>query len=294
MIASMTGFGRAEATIEGQTATVEVRSVNSRFCEVSTRLPSLLASRETEMQRLIKQVIPRGRISVQVQLEAAVADALPVRVNQEAAAQARRVLEEVCLAARLPEASISLPDILRFSEVLETSASDPTKDEGAWVATRAALEDALVSLQHMRRQEGEALHAELSARIGGLEERLARIETHGPERVTASHERLRERLAELLADERVDRGRLEVEMALLADKLDVREECVRLRSHVHLFNEALASNEPVGRKLNFLTQEMNREVNTIGSKSNDAEMAHLVVGMKEELEKIREQVENVE
>lgn len=294
MIASMTGFGRAETTVDGQTATVEVRSVNSRFCEVSIRSPSILTSHETDIQRLVKQVIPRGRISVQIQLETAAAEGLPVSADTVAAAEARRILEDVCAAANLPATSISLQDILRFSEVLATRDPDAPQDEEAWEATRKALEEALDALRVMRGQEGEALHEELSARITGLSDRLSRIEVLAPQRVVSSHERLRQRLAEMLADDRVDQGRLEVEMALLADKLDVREECVRLHSHVHLFNEALASSEPVGRKLNFLTQEMNREVNTIGSKSNDAEMAHLVVGMKEELEKIREQVENVE
>ncbi len=294
MIASMTGFGRAEATIGDRTATVEVRSVNSRFCEVSTRCPSVLTSRESLMQRLVKQVVPRGRINVEVQLEIHVGKELPVSVNPEAAAEARRLLQDVCAAAHLPATSITLQDVLRFSEVLTKSSSDTSQDETAWDATRQALEGALEALKAMRQQEGEALHAEISARIAGLSKRLSRIERLAPERVTSSHERLRQRLAEFLADERVDQGRLEAEMALLADKLDVREECVRLHSHVHLFNETLALSEPVGRKLNFLTQEMNREVNTIGSKSNDADMAHLVVGMKEELEKIREQVENVE
>ena len=294
MIASMTGFGRAGATVEGQTSIVEVRSVNSRFCEVSTRVPSVLASREGDMQRLVKKTIPRGRISVQVQLESHVGEEVPFAVNQQAATEARRILGDVCQAAGLPETGITLRDILRFSEVLTTRNTDSALDEHAWQATRQALAQALENLRVMRYEEGQALYEELSDRINGLSDRLSRIEVLAPQRVTSSHERLSERLSELVQDERIDQGRLEFEMALLADKLDVREECVRLHSHVKLFHAALASDEPVGRKLNFLTQEMNREVNTIGSKSNDADMAHLVVGMKEELEKIREQVENVE
>ena len=183
--------------------------------------------------------------------------------------------------------------LLKYTDIFE--ADEVEEDlEAIWEATQAALTAACDGMQAMRLQEGEALHKELSERLEGIENRLREAERLAPLRVQASGERLRERLSEIIEEGRIDPERIEFEMAMLADKLDVREECVRLDSHLALFREALASGEAVGRKMNFLSQEMNREINTIGSKSNDAEMAHLVVGMKEELEKIKEQIENVE
>lgn len=293
MIASMTGFGRGEASSDGYTATLELRSVNSRYCEVSTRLPRSLGSYDAELQRLVKDRFARGRISVQVQVEDPVPDALPVRVDADAARRYRALLEELRAAGDIA-GPVTLDHLLKFSDILVPVEPVDAPEDSVWKATQAALEMATEQMRAMRLQEGAALARELNDRVDGIESCLKLVETEAPERVTGSHERLNERLREYLDDDRIDRNRLEFEMAMLADKLDVREECVRLHSHIHLFREALAADEPVGRKLNFLSQEMNREINTIGSKSNDAGMAHHVVGMKEDLEKIREQVENVE
>lgn len=289
----MTGFGRGEATSGGYTATVELRSVNSRYCEVSTRLPRSLNARDAELQRLVKDRFARGRISLQVQIEDPTADEVPVVVNDNAVRQYRALLQHVAETAGL-EPVITLDQILRFPEILTPVDPEEPSEDAVWNATVAALNLAGDGMRTMRLDEGKALARELRERLDGIETNLAEIERLAPLRVTGTHERLVDRLREFMEDERLDRSRLEFEMAVLADKLDVREECVRLHSHLHLFRQALGSSEPVGRKLNFLSQEMNREVNTIGSKSNDAEMAHLVVGMKEDLEKIREQIENVE
>ncbi|NNF04234.1 MAG: YicC family protein [Rhodothermales bacterium] len=293
MIASMTGFGRGEAEAKGFTVTVEMRSVNSRYCEVSTRTPKSLTDRENDIARYVKETFSRGRISIQVQVEEATADKLQIRVDGDAVEACSRLLEDVRRAAGL-EAPVRLDHILKFSEIFVPV--DPPGDAAdiAWDATQDALREACDDLKRMRREEGKALHAELAERLDGITSRLEEIERLAPARVPSAQERMRERLAEILEDDRIDHDRIEFEMAMLADKLDVREECVRLKSHVNLFRQALASGEPVGRKLNFLSQEMNREINTIGSKSNDADMSHLVVGMKEELEKIKEQIENVE
>lgn len=289
----MTGFGRGEATSGGYTATVELRSVNSRYCEVSTRLPRSLNAREAELQRLVKDRFARGRISLQVQIEDPTSDQVPVVVNEHAVRQYRALLQHVAETAGL-DPVVSLDHLLRFPEILTPVDPEEPSEDAVWTATVAALGLAGDGMRTMRLDEGKALDRELRERLGGIEANLSEIERLAPLRVTGTHERLVDRLREFMDDERLDRNRLEFEMAVLADKLDVREECVRLHSHLHLFRQALGSSEPVGRKLNFLSQEMNREVNTIGSKSNDAEMAHLVVGMKEDLEKIREQIENVE
>ena len=293
MIASMTGFGRGESEAGGYVATAELRSVNSRFCEVNLRTPRSIADRDGEIQRIIKSAFARGRFSVSVQIEDPVPDAPPLRVNHAAVKAYRTILEEVQTAAGVDD-PIRLEHILRYSDILEPEEKPEDVEDHAWEATKAALKVACEAMSTMRLQEGLALKTELEERLDGIETRLREGERLAPLRVESTSERLKNRLAEILGDGRIDPDRLEFEMAMLADKLDVREEIVRLDSHLLLFREAIASGEPVGRKLNFLAQEMNREINTIGSKSNDAEMAHLVVGMKEELEKIREQVENVE
>lgn len=292
MIASMTGFGRGRARAGDLIATVEMRSVNNRFCEVSTRLPRELNPRESEIQALIKQALDRGRINVQIQVERAEPQ-LTMQVDEHAARGYARLLDTLRIAAGLPD-PVRLEHLLPFSDDLLVPADEETDDEALWAATSAALQEALDGLRAMRLQEGKALQTDLLERIASMRRELAHVEARAPERVREAREKLHERLAELLGDDRVDPERLEQEIAYLADKLDVTEECVRLRSHLQLFEEALRSDDPVGRKLNFLAQEINREVNTIGSKANDADVAHAAVRMKEELEKIREQVQNIE
>lgn len=293
MIASMTGFGRGEASSHGYVATVEIRSVNSRYCEISPRTSKSISDKEGELTRIIKETFSRGRISVSVQIDEPVAEKAPFRVNQVAVRNYVALLEEVRAAAGIEEA-IRLEHVLRYSDIMESVEPPMDTENYAWNATVEALAIACKGMREMRFQEGDALRKELVDRLDGTESKLREVERLAPLRVVSTKERLQQRLSEVLEDGRIDPDRLEFEMAMLADKLDVREECVRMDSHLVLFREAIASGEAVGRKLNFLAQEMNREVNTIGSKSNDAEMSHLVVGMKEELEKIREQVENVE
>jgi len=292
MIASMTGYGRGEAAVRGYEAVVELKSVNSRYCEISLRSPKSFNAHEADIQRILKSTFSRGRISAFVQVSDPATVDLSIRVNAHAVKAYRSLLEEVASTAGIDE-PVGLDHLLKYTDIFE--ADEVEEDlEAIWEATQAALTAACDGMQAMRLQEGEALHKELSERLEGIENRLREAERLATLRVQASGERLRERLSEIIEEGRIDPERIEFEMAMLADKLDVREECVRLDSHLALFREALASGEAVGRKMNFLSQEMNREINTIGSKSNDAEMAHLVVGMKEELEKIKEQVENVE
>ena len=293
MIASMTGFGRGEAQKHGYVATVELRSVNSRYCEISPRTAKSISDKEGDLQRIIKEEFSRGRISVSVQIEEPAAQTAPLRVNVTAVKNYTALLEEVRAAAGL-EDPIRLEQLLRYPDIMESVEKPVDEEKHAWNATVEALALACKAMRAMRLQEGDALRRELVDRLDGTETKLREVERLAPLRVTSTKERLQQRLSEVLEDGRIDADRLEFEMSMLADKLDVREECVRLDSHLVLFREAISSGEAVGRKLNFLAQEMNREVNTIGSKSNDAEMSHLVVGMKEELEKIREQVENVE
>ncbi len=293
MIESMTGFGRGTAEEGGITATVEMRSINSRFCEISTRLPRILSDYEAVLQTMLKQAFTRGRITVQVQISEASDELLPIRVDESAARAYTQLLEKLRAAAGIKD-SVKLEHLLTFSDIFTTADDGNPVAETAWEATRKAVEIAAEALHLMRRQEGEALRQDLQARIDAIAARLAEVEKRAPERINEARQRLYSRLEDFFKDERVNPDRLEMEITLLADRLDVTEECVRLRSHLQLFTEALENPDPVGRKLNFLVQEINREVNTIGSKANDSVIAHLAVDMKEELERIREQVQNIE
>lgn len=293
MIDSMTGFGRGQAEVKNVAATVELRSVNNRYCEVSARLPRSIGDYESEVQARIKKVFSRGRITVQVQLDATADEALPIEVDQEAVRAYTALLNRLRAAAGVSE-PIRLEHLLSYSDIFTTSETSSDEAELMWKATAEALDEAIEELRGMRRQEGSALLADLEERISAIAKLLDSVQERAPVRVEEARQRLRGRLEDLLADDRVDPERLETEIAILADRLDITEECVRLRSHLDLFRQSLNSEHPEGRKLNFISQEINREVNTIGAKSNDADVAHLAVQMKDELEKIREQVQNVE
>ena len=290
MIRSMTGFGRGTAAVDGVGATVEVRTVNGRYAEATVRGLGELAEHETAVQGVVKEAIGRGTATVHVALAGGAAHALAVDVDAARAAGA--LLREVAEAAGLGADAVTLADVLRQPDVL---VPRPAPDAGGagWEAVRAALAEALGALDAMRRAEGEALRTDLAARADALGSLTAEVEERAPARVEEARARLSARLDELVGAGRLEPGRVEAEAVVLADKLDVTEEAVRLRSHLGQFREALSAAEPVGRRLNFLAQEIGREVNTVGSKASDAELTRLAVAMKEEVEKIREQVQNV-
>ncbi len=292
MIASMTGYGRGESAAERMTIAVELRSVNSRYLEVSARLPRSLSMRENEIKEIIRRRISRGKITMVAFIEKESNGDIPVRINASAAKGYYKLLNDLRKVVKLKQA-VRLEHVLQFSDVLEPIEIESTDDQ-EWDVLQRALNEAIESLLTMKLNEGEELGKDFRHRIGILEEKLSQIEQLAVEQIPNERVRLRERIKQLLEKEPVDEGRLEMEIALLADRLDVTEECVRFRSHNKFFLEALKDKEPAGRKLNFLIQEMNREANTIGSKSSAAEIAHLVVNIKEELERLREQLQNIE
>ncbi len=292
MIASMTGYGRGEASAKGITVAVELRSVNSRFLEVATRLPRSLSLRENEIKELIRRKVSRGKINVVVAVERESNENLSLRVNGSAAKAYLKLLNELRKTVKLKE-TVKLDHLLRFSEVIESQELEST-DEEEWQILQKSLDDALDELVQMRRNEGGELRKDFQQRVGILEQSIQKIEILSQQQVPSERLRLRERVQQLMEKETIDEGRLELELTLLADRLDVTEECVRFRSHNKFFLAALDNEESAGRKLNFLIQEMNREANTIGSKSSASEIAHLVVNVKEELERIREQLQNIE
>jgi uncharacterized protein (TIGR00255 family) len=292
MLSSMTGYGRSQVTKKGITVTVELRSVNNRFLEVTARLPRSLSLRENEIKELVRRKALRGKVNLLISIERENGGDIPLKVNTAAARAYFRLLNELRRTVKLKE-KVKLEHLLHFTEVIEQQEVE-REDEEEWDVVQQALDAALDSLAKMRRQEGRELEKDFRHRIGILEDQLGRVEELSKAQVPAERARLRERIRQLLESETVDEGRLETELAILADRLDVTEECVRFRSHNKFFLEALGAPESAGRKLNFLIQEMNREANTIGSKSSDTAITHLVVHMKEELEKIREQLQNIE
>ena len=294
MVHSMTGFGRGRASVDGTTANVELRSVNKRHHDVSLRIPDALADREGDIQTRLTEAFERGRFLVDIEVAADEEEALPIDLDTEKALAYKKLLERLSSAAQIQE-PIRLEHLMQFDDLFVASeeARDVAADE-MWPAVEAALNEAIDALKAMRAQEGKALRTDLAARIDAIEENLDAIEDRAPERVRERQERLQERLDELVADDRIDPDRLETEIALLADKLDVTEECVRLRSHLEMFREAMDADEPAGRKLKFITQEIHRESNTIGAKANDETISRCAVEIKEEIEKIREQISNVE
>jgi uncharacterized protein (TIGR00255 family) len=288
---SMTGFGVGDAPLGDGRVVVELRALNHRFLDVRVRLPEELLDQNFFIEQLARESLARGRFDIGVRLEGAALP--PPRFSVERARALYRGLaqlrDELAPGTELPVTALTgMPDL-----VTNPTTAD---SEGARTALKGAFEAALVRLDEMRRQEGAALMRELSTRLASARKLRATISLRGPEMLDGYRARLRERLDRLLSESglQVDAGRLEAEIVILADRSDVTEELVRLDSHFDQFTRLLSTDGPVGRRLDFLLQEIGRESNTIGAKSQDAPIAHLVVEMKAELERIREQVQNVE
>ena len=292
MIQSMTGFGRDKQVFGAREITVEVKAVNHRYLEVTTRLPRTLGFLEERLKGLVQQRIHRGKVEVAVSLAEQRGPAARVVLNRELAASYLAELRAFGQEQGLAD-DLSLSGLLRVGELFTQVAEDIDEEELARQVLETAS-GALDGFMQMRRREGERLAADLGGKLERVLELVAKAEARSPETVAAYHDRLYRKLAELLGDRQIDEGRLITEAALFADKVAVDEETVRLRSHAAAFAQALDGDEPAGRRLDFLTQEMNREANTIGSKAQDAAMARLVVELKSELEKIREQIQNIE
>lgn len=291
MIRSMTGYGKGEAAGAAGCCVVEVRTVNHRYGEVAIKLPRGFLAYEHELRKVVGNRIKRGKTDLFVQWEEAAAVAQAPLVNLAAAKGYQAAFLELARELHLsPEIPLAL--IVNQKNVLQEAAAEQQPDLMPLVlqAVHAALE----AHDAMRLREGEALEQDLRERRQGLAGLVAQVAERAPQVVEEYQLKLQQRLHKLLGDTELDPQRLAQEVALMADRCDVTEELVRLQSHFVQFDETLALAEPVGRKLDFLMQELNREVNTIGSKANDAQVTALVVQMKAELEKMREQVQNIE
>lgn len=292
MIKSMTGYGKAEVDFATGRIIVEIRSVNHRYGEIFVKLPRLFLPFENDIKKAVSQRLKRGKIEVFVQREESVAGAAGPAVNLPLARSYYRAFSSIREALGLAE-EVSLALIAAQKDVIgagESVAAPESVPEELVEAVQRAAD----SLDAMRSREGEALLEDLRKRRSLLSVIIDRVAERSPLVVAEFAARIKERVAQLVLDSTVTDDRLAQEVAIMADRCDITEELVRFNSHLQQFDETLRLNEPVGRKLDFLLQEINREVNTIGSKANDAEIALCVVELKAELERIREQVQNIE
>ncbi|MEC9487160.1 MAG: YicC/YloC family endoribonuclease [Prosthecochloris sp.] len=295
MLESMTGYGSAEGVLGGVRVTAEIRSVNNRFAEISVKLPRQFSSFELDARELIRSYVQRGKISAFLQVALDEDSDLQLHVNSDKARSYRELLDTVRDAAGITE-PVRLEHLLSFSEIFETGNRLQEEAEDIWQSARSVLEQAVAAMREMRRREGRELAADFTARITEINDILEQVRRMSVENRDKVRSRLVEKIETVAGDDiTYSRERLETELVLLSDKLDITEECIRFASHNKFFIEELESDEPgSGRRLNFLLQEQLREANTIASKSQNADISQKVVFIKEELEKIREQLQNIE
>lgn len=292
MLKSMTGFGSSELENEFYKVHVEIRSVNQRFLDLSFHMPRLFSPWEEEIRNLIKSKAFRGKLDVYVTFTDKRECASSIRVNQSLARAYHGALNEMSDFLHLPRTD-DISVIAAYPDVL--SVEEASSLEGCDAVLMPALEQALEQLDGMRRREGKHLQQDFHSRLDGLEELVKKVSALAPEIVASHRQRIRKVVEELLAEKDIDEARIIQETAVYADKVNYTEEIVRLESHFRQFRQMLgAADGSMGRKLDFLIQEMNREANTIGSKANNAEAAQIVVDIKSEIEKLREQAQNIE
>ena len=292
MILSMTGYGRARQVLNGREITVELRGVNARFLEYSSRLPRAFAFLEDPLKKLVAARVSRGKVELSLTVQNTTAADTVVTVNWPLAKGYRDAMTALSEQLELKnDMSVSL--IARMPDVLAHTAA-PLDEEALWADVQAVAGQAVDAFLTMRAAEGEKLKADLLSHLDVVEQLVGRIEANTAGRVKAYSDKLYARLQELLADRSIDESRLVTEAAIFADKTAIDEETVRLHSHIAQYRDILSGDGPVGRKLDFLTQELNREANTIGSKCQDVDITRLVVELKSEIEKLREQLQNLE
>lgn len=291
MIYSMTGFGKSVVTHNGFNVEVEARSLNSRFLDVYIKLPKHLYNQEFEIRDLIKNNVKRGKLSLTVSVKKDGTEEVLPQIDKEAVKSLSKTLKEIKKIAKVKD-DISLNHILNFQNLIFTDNSEDDESEIEFV--KKGILEALKDLAEMRKKEGDALARDLKQRVNIILECVDKIESNAKISVENYFEKIKERAVNLVRDLAENTERLNQELALLAERADVTEECVRLKSHIDIFLNTIETSDEAGRKLNFITQEMNREANTINSKSVSTEISHYGIQIKEELEKIREQIQNIE
>ncbi len=292
MISSMTGFGRAQISRDGIDVSVEIKSLNSRFLEINLKLPAIVQPKEFEVKELIRRRISRGKITVTIDFKVNPSVQSPIKVNFDFVGAYVKALRELKRKFKV-KGEIKLEHLLSLPNIFDINSFDISEEQ--WEILKEGIEKALENLIESRCKEGEQLAEDIEKRVKMISEKVDLIQKLSEENLRERQKKLREKVHEIFSDVEFDRNRLEAELLILADKLDVTEECIRLKSHVNVFLEVMKSDDvAVGKRLNFILQEMLREATTIGAKTDDVEVTYLVVGIKEEIEKIREQLQNVE
>ena len=292
MVKSMTGYGRARQTLHGRDITVEVRSVNNRYLDCTVKVPRTYIFAEDAVKSRVQKAVSRGKVDVFITIDATGADETVVAVNEPLARGYYEALTKIRDMFSL-EGELTAAVLAKFPDVLTVTKAEEDLESVAGDIC-AVLDEALEAYNAMRAVEGEKLCEDIAGRVTTIETVVGKVEERSPQTVAAYREKLTARMQEVLQSTTIDESRILTEAAIFADKIAVDEETVRLRSHIAQLRAMLKSDQPVGRKLDFLIQEVNRECNTIGSKCNDLTIAQDVVNMKAEVEKIREQVQNIE
>lgn len=292
MIRSMTGYGRGQQTLGGMDITVEIRSVNHRYYEYSSRLPRVYGFLDERLKGYLQKAVSRGKVDVGVWIDTVDAPGSEVVVNHALAEGYLKALHELAQTYGLRD-DVSVNTLSRFPDIL-TVRKAAEDEEAIWEAVRQVADEALAGFVAMREREGARMREDVLARRQTILRAVEQVEARSPEIVREHMAKVEARMKELLSTATVDEQRLLTEAALFADKTATAEETVRLRSHLDQLETLVNASEPVGRKLDFLVQEINRETNTIGSKVQDVELARVVVDVKAEIEKIREQIQNIE
>lgn len=291
MIQSMTGYGKADVHYNGKKIHVEVKSLNSKSMDLSTRIAPLYREKEMELRQLLSKSLERGKVDFTLWVEKDETSAAGT-INAEVVANYVGQIRQICKAQSLPEPKNVWEVVLRMPEAVQVNTAEELTDE-EWQVVLSAVNEAIAGLVAFRKQEGEALYKKFTEKVDNIERLLGEIEPYETERVDKIRQRLLERLQELKGVD-YDKNRLEQELIYYIEKLDISEEKQRLTNHLRYFRETMQESERgLGKKLGFIAQEMGREINTTGSKSNQAEMQNIVVKMKDELEQIKEQVLNV-
>lgn len=292
MLRSMTGYGRAQNILNGRDITVEIRSVNHRYYEYSSRVPRAFGYLDEKLKTLFKSSVSRGKVEASVTINTIEGKDQVIRINLGAAEGYISALRGAADALGL-EDNLKLSNLIKLPDVFNVQKA-PDDEEQIWTDVSSVANEALAKFVEMRTVEGSRLKSDVLEKAANIETMVGEVEKNSPETVENYRNRLYTKLCEVLENKDIDEQRILTEAAVFADKVAVDEETVRLRSHIAQLRDMLESEDAVGRKLDFLVQEMNREVNTIGSKSQNIDIARLVVDMKSEIEKIREQIQNIE
>ena len=292
MIKSMTGFGRCELADENRKVSVELKSVNHRYLDVNIRMPKKLNFFEAAIRSLLKEYMQRGKVDVYITYEDLSETTMTVKYNAAIAAEYLGYLRQMAQEFQL-EDDIRVSTLSRYPEVF-TMEEQPMDEDGIWSILERALRTACEQFVQTRIDEGIRLKEDLNKKLMHMQTNVARVEERAPQILTEYRKKLEEKVQELLGDTQLDESRMSAELILFADKICTDEETVRLASHINAMSQALESAEGIGRKLDFIAQEMNREANTILSKANDLETSGIAIDLKTEIEKVREQSQNIE